>query len=97
MSKTDKTRPPWVQQHHGESPTRPYHRCHKDPSKCDLPAEPPLEHWSSAPDTTCYWGYGTYDGTNICGCKMCTMQAERKADNRKQRHSKERDIREQLN
>ncbi len=37
-----------------------------------------------------------YWGVNICGCKMCTASEEFKADRRRERHNKYKDINERL-
>lgn len=76
MSKTDKTRPFLVRlADHGDLVAQEVHN-HRH-SDCNLP-ELTVEAMSVPPRRSqdCYWTF-RYDGTNICGCKMCTMRDER--------------------
>lgn len=67
---------------------------HKDGRECDLP---PYDAKSMMNDprkgiyTKCHY-YFVYKGVNICGCRMCTGQEDRKTENRKARHSAKNEL-----
>ena len=104
MSDTDKTKPSWVQAMQGRILLEPWHSkdCELGLAGCDLPEKPKnyagfRVHLAAG----CIWHYReinprTGDPVSTCGCPMCTMQVERKANNRKTRHAARREIREQL-
>lgn len=99
MSKTFKTRPIDVQMF-GKNRTiipEAVHD-HTNGRECDLP-EPNYKSHISAEERnghlySCYWNY-QYNGKNFfCGCAMCTGQAERKEDRRRDRHETKVNLRE---
>lgn len=93
MSKTLKTRPLGVRifdkRDHGVS-AKEYHN-HENGRECDLPEarwkhqEEHLENVESDRNEVCHWEF-SYNGHNICGCRMCTSHHERKEENVKDRH-----------
>ena len=94
MSKTDKTKPFWVQIANGDIPVREVHD-HEN-GICDIKGmkRPDRDHIEWGGPGTCYFTW-EYDGKNHgCGCKMCTMQFERKQNARRARHAKKKVIRE---
>lgn len=42
-------------------------------------------YWASQEDRPCHYGY-FFNGTNVCGCRMCTGHDYRIQENRKERH-----------
>lgn len=94
MSKTDKTKPYWVQVMHGDVPSVEQHD-HAD-GVCDLLGHIKDKHYVQPLRGQCYIQYW-FDGRNhFCGCWLCTGHIERKAANRKQRRDARRDIAERL-
>lgn len=101
VSKTDKTRPPWV-----KSQDRPAFLVDEHDHRngvCDLPAKDSLDEiaWSHGGGITndgrCRWVYSTVFWRvpeNYCGCKMCTQQIERKAKARRSRQEGRRQARD---
>jgi hypothetical protein len=97
MSKTRKTRPLIVRMldknDHGVAYTE--HHNHTD-GECDLPDPDPsliLEHQDNNNRTKCYYRFA-FVGKGLCGCRMCTGQAERKENTRKARHNERKNIKE---
>lgn len=87
MSKTDKTRPWWVKASERAMVTCvPVHR-HED-GLCDLPDDP--REAMGPRRNSCYWTASTlttYGPGSGCGCAMCTLRWERRADRRRDRHT----------
>ena len=99
MSRTWKTRPLDVRMadKHDAPVDILEHHDHLE-GKCDLPSNPReqmMEARKTGADTDCYFTWG-YKGKNLCGCHMCTDYYGRKWDRRRERHSKAKDINEQL-
>lgn len=96
MSKTDKTTPYWVRLLRRDVPVQEVHDHENGP--CDLPPKPEhREHVGYRGRGHCHWDYTYSDGVNhFCGCPMCTGKHERKAERRKRRHGKKRDVNERL-
>lgn len=85
MSKTYKTRPYWVKVN--DSHRLVDEHDHRD-GECDLPIIPVFWRAVDAPQTSCRWEESTdqrMNRANWCGCAMCTMQVERRADRRRSR------------
>ncbi len=95
MSKTYKTRPLSVRMHdrkdHGVGIEEYHNHVNRE---CDLPTrdyQANLVHIEENEKNDgwlheiCHWSF-TYTGKGLCGCKMCTEQIFRKAENRKERH-----------
>lgn len=92
MSKTDKTRPEWVKALDRKGFLEEYHD-HRD-GTCDLPEVPQVwRRGTGMPRTACHWWPSTEfycDRANTCGCPLCTMQLQRKAERRRDRRSARR-------
>lgn len=92
MSKTDKTKPFWVQIMNREIAVSEYHD-HIN-GVCEIKGQKPSRDHVDWKRGECHFTW-EYDGKNVgCGCKMCTMQFERKQDNRRTRRAKKKVIRE---
>lgn len=91
MSKTIKTRPFWVRQSDDQDKGVKVKEVHNHINRdCDLPEKTPkgiLEqnHYG------CHYEF-VYNGHNVCGCKMCTAQFERKQENRANRLVRKRTL-----
>lgn len=84
MSKTFKTAPYWVKVNSSPSTLVDDHNHCKD-EPCDLPQTPIFYLHPGAPKTRCRWAEATearVNPTYYCGCSMCTMQTERRAERR---------------
>lgn len=94
MSRTRKTRPLQVRMADVKDYGVGYEEVHNhiDGRECDLPEN--INSKVLNPDSlkyiennvSCHYSF-TYQGVNICGCKMCTGHDIRKHENRKQRHA----------
>lgn len=108
MSRTNKTRPLHVRMadpnDHGVGYIEVHN--HINGRECDLPETPnakTMEGKTDSPEylvpykTTrpCHYSW-TYEGTNLCGCRMCTGHDLRKQDNRKSRHDSKHDLHEAI-
>jgi hypothetical protein len=96
MSKTDKTRPWWVQMADAPMVTCvPVHDHRFGP--CTLPAEITADSASPSHRTSgCYWGVTDYYwlGSNSSdGCRECTGYYFRREERRRSRHQAPRDLR----
>lgn len=95
MSRTRKTRPLHVRmvdpKDNGVGYTEVHN--HVNGRECDLPdkhdpktiAESYTGPFASPENRPCHYSF-EYKGKGLCGCKMCTGQVERRAENRKKRH-----------
>jgi hypothetical protein len=95
MSKTDKTRPWWVQMADAPVTCVPVHDHRFGP--CTLPAEITADSASPSHRTSgCYWGVTDYYwlGSNSSdGCRECTGYYFRREERRRSRHQARRDLR----
>lgn len=96
MSKTIKTRPLWVRLSDPRDKTVGVTESHNHVKGfCDLPENNPKaiqdhyddlrEHSTHSYKSACKYLF-SYQGANICGCRMCTGHDYRKQENRKNRH-----------
>lgn len=90
MSRTDKTRPFRVKVADHPSLLEEDHD-HRD-GICDLPSVPRFEGWGGG--ARCTWvpsiKADTTAEVKYCGCRMCTMQVERKQEVRRSRRDARR-------
>lgn len=85
MSKTIKTRPLVVRlAPTGDLVAREIHN-HQN-SECNLPPRTVEGMTNSKASSGCYWTF-SHDGTNVCGCKMCTRQVERHGERKSLRRT----------
>lgn len=108
MSRTRKTRPLHVRMADPNDNGVGYIEVHNHVNgrDCDLPESPnakTMEGKTDPPEyavpykTTkpCHYSW-TYQGTNLCGCRMCTGHDLRKQDNRKTRHESKEGLHDAL-
>lgn len=102
MSKTRKTRPLIVKifDPTDKSVDIAESHSHEDGLECDLPSRKDLKAIIDAHQkgiyTRCDYTF-SYVGKNLCGCKQCTGQDDRKIERRKTRHSAKKVIEESIN
>jgi len=94
MSRTDKTNPSWVQILVRDCKVIEVHNHENGICEIAGQAQPTRDHIETFRGQ-CYWSWG-YDGTQFCGCPICTQQFERKAKNKRRRQESKRIINQQL-
>lgn len=96
MSRTHKTRPLMVKAvdrtDHSVGLTEVHDHRGGD---CTLPEQPPtkLDDLQEQLYRGCYFDW-EYTGTQLCGCRMCTMHDEFRADRRRDRQKSKRELRD---
>lgn len=97
MSRTDKTRPLWVRMMDNKDFKIGAVETHNHvKGYCDLPAKNPkaieehydklMSHESLSYRESCHYSF-SYQGVGMCGCTICTAQAQRKQERRGHRHN----------